>query len=218
MNAEQIMDRLEAAGALKKLGRGAFGLAFELPNGDVLKVWADDNAYEQYIKYAMKNKSNPYLIRVLGKVHEFKIKNSNDAEFDERIKFVRIEKLTMASSLKDFGYDEPNENKSHNFFQGVQSYINLEDTHETDGKKLLEILRLDEEKSTPRFEKFLGELIKILGDLNYRKTGHDLDLAVNNFGLRGNQIVLIDPIRARSAYPIRHVLKYQDDEDEFDDE
>lgn len=215
---EQLMMRLAANGVFKKkLGRGVFGYAFEISNNEVLKVWADDPGYEAYLEYCQKHSNNPYLLKIHGKVREFKMKNSNDHDQVEDMKFVRIEKLEIPKSLKPFGYNQSDYQKSQKFFVALQSYVMDNHDHPSTKRDIEDITQylkkfgLDEKRSSPKFEKFLKEALNILDDL-YNKVGLDLDLHLSNFGMRGEQIVFLDPAVDNDGIPMKldYILKSKD--------
>ena len=204
---EQLMMRLVANGVFKKkLGRGVYGYAFEISNDEVLKVWADDPGYETYLEYCQKHKDNPYLLKVLSKVRKFKMKNSNDHDYVEDMKFVRIEKLEIPKSLKPFGYHMSSFQDSQKFLAALQKYITAGKDY-LPHKELLAVFKLEERRSSPEFEEFLKQAFEILGDLYDQ--GLDLDIHLSNFGLRGKQIVFLDPATQNDGMPMKldYILK-----------
>jgi hypothetical protein len=202
-DANELVKKLLDQGFFKKkLGRGMYGIAFELPKGDVLKCWVSDHAYESFIEYCAKNKSNPYLIKPLGQIRRFPI-FYHDEEYDSneaaKAKFVRLEKLTPIKSLEDFGYNDSSKSKAEKFLDSLQ-YIaihqGMEDIPEIDGSDgMLKWVGLDPTKSTPQFQKNIIEIGKVIVHIRHETDMGELDLQLGNFGMRGKQIVLMDPVK-----------------------
>jgi hypothetical protein len=84
-----FMTFLEERG-FHKLGMGAFGLVFEKPGYPwVFKIFNNDPAYLNYVRYCMASKSNPHVPRFKGGIIKI-----NDDTF-----VVRIEKLKRLSYM-----------------------------------------------------------------------------------------------------------------------
>lgn len=216
-DAETLIRTLMDKGAFKKvLGAGAFGIAFELPNGTVLKCWGDDAGFEEWIQYCLKHKSNPYLPKFLGKIGMFSV-TGHGHEFPTGIKYIRMEKLEKAKSLKDFGYDGEffSEKRAlHRFFSNLQDGITQEYGPEIPypkklNKKFYELSGLEIEKVTPKFEQFIKMVEKIMREIRTKGKGYsDPDLALRNFAMRGDQPVLLDPLNDVGSG--RHVVRLTD--------
>ena len=199
----QLMMRLTANGVFKKpLGRGNFAIAFELSNGEVLKTWANDEAYEKYLSYVEKHKSNPFLIKPQGKVQTYKMKHQTEGTPQE-MKYVRLEKVTIPNSLKPFGYQHSDSNFAERFLDRLIKVIGKYGTRDecpSDGE-LFDELGLDEKKSSDKFMKFIDAAFEIGNDLI--GMGLHLDIGLGNFGLRGEQIVFLDPVTGSEEKSIK---------------
>jgi hypothetical protein len=80
---DKFMDFLETHG-FHKLGKGSYGLAFEKTGYPwIFKIFTTDDAYLNYVKYSLANKSNPNVPRFKGGLIKI-----NDHTFA-----MRIEKL-----------------------------------------------------------------------------------------------------------------------------
>jgi hypothetical protein len=195
MSGGLLIKMLIRKGVIKKtLGKGTYGMAFELSSGEVLKVWANDGGFEEYIKYCSKNQSNPYLIKVHGKVTAFEMKSA-EISYPQGMKFVRVEQLEIPMSLKQFGYGQADKNKSEQFLQRFMDYIIHEgnDGELLEGEARLKHFGLDPKKSSDKFEKFLDAATEICMELRHT-LGLELDLSLGNFGMRGEQPVFLDPV------------------------
>jgi len=211
MPGNLIMKMLDRIGFFKDtLGRGSFGYAFEISNGDVLKVWHRDEAYEKFIEYCIANKSNPYLLKVKGKVQSFEIRHAaNRKPID--MKFVRIEKVNPLKSLKPLGYDDKDSSKTlDEFFWQFQKLIYKRnfDLLEKADTEMYETLYLKKQRGSPEFEKILRDIAELMK--TFQEMGLKTDVHSGNFGLRGNQLVLIDPVltyQDEKTVPIDDVLQ-----------
>lgn len=199
---DQLMMRLKANGVFTKaLGKGSYAIAIELSNGEVLKVWAKDEAYEKYIEYCIKNKSNKYLLKTYGKIQEFVMKNSH-TDNTENMKFIRIEKLEIPQSLKPFGYTMSDKDECEDFLYRFGNYT----THSAPiGDDTYNRFRLDSEKGSTKFLEFVNAAYKIAHDL--RKLKLDIDFSLANFGFRGDQVVFMDPVSDLNSRLIKTIIK-----------
>jgi len=189
MSGTLIMKMLEKEGVFKKLlGKGVYGYAFELSDSEVLKIWVDDKAYEEYIAYCIKHQDNPYLLKVHGKIQHFQMRHALTGK-PQDMKFIRVEHLKMPKSLIDFGYEDSSEIIEHRIFGRMSNYKFLK---KQSVPEMLEFIGADVKKSTPKFIDFLENCVEVGREL----FKHELspDFHIGNFGMRGTQIVFIDPV------------------------
>lgn len=208
LNGYELLDLLDKKGVFKKkLGKGAYAYAFELHGGDVLKVWVNDPAFQHYIEYCEKHKNDPWLLKIKGKVQKFKIKDTTTGEPRE-CRFVRIEKLEMPTSMKDFGYDSDNKDDLEIVLENMNEWLYLLVKGKINMDEFYEKSFIKKEKVTPKFEEFLKEAIRIYKD-NAIDTGvRHPDYKKENFGLRGKQIVFLDPYaQSYGALSLNDVLE-----------
>lgn len=219
-DADELVQKLIDQGFFKKkLGRGMYGIAFELQNGDVLKCWASDPAYEKFIEYCAAHKSNPYLIKPKGKMRRIPL-SYVDQEYDSEeaafFRFIRLEKLEPVSSLKDFGYPDGSQDRAERFlnsFQNTAIYQGYdEEVPPLDGKdEMFKYLGLDPAKVTTEFRKNILEIAKLVIHFRHETDFGELDLQLGNFGMRGSQVVIMDPVKDEfgdgELIPIAKVLK-----------
>ena len=180
-----ISSLLKSKKFITEIGRG-HAIAFELKDGNVLKCWVFDPGYEFFIDYCIKHKNDPWFIKPLSKVKIFTLPGIDQTSNFNKIKCIKLEKLTSANNFSIEKYNPPaNETiKSviwmikHSLSDGYMSYnemISLYDIYPSD-----------------EFKNLLKELynrIKI-----FQEDGWSIDVKVNNMGLRGDQIVIMDPI------------------------
>ena len=82
------------------IGLGTYGRVFKRPNDNyVIKIFGEDYGYLAYLKYVLRNQSNPHVPKIRGKlIHPFKEKSLyvvrievlNDAETSEQRQLLRI--------------------------------------------------------------------------------------------------------------------------------
>lgn len=129
------------------LGSGKYASVYGNPKYDyVLKVFMKDSAYLKWIEFVQKNKGNPYVPKVKGKV----------VKITPTFYAIRLEKLSKYTSggqfMKDFSaWQKDNSFKSSD--QNIQDILDYFGKH----KKLL-------------------------------------DLHGENMMMRGNQLVIVDPL------------------------
>lgn len=210
MTGKLIMKVLERKGILKRiLGKGHYGMAFELHNGEVLKVWHDDPAYEKYIDYCVKI-GHPNCVEVFGKISDFQMKKPLTNQTVD-MKFVRIEQLEPIKSIKEFGYNgEDTSQFQLRFFNALSLSSSYMKYRQEEWKAWFKrTVPIKEDLSSDRFEDFLDVSYEIGRDLVSMKL--DLDLHINNYGLRGKTIVFLDPVvdgqSTREPTPINKVLE-----------
>ena len=83
----------------KKIGIGSFAAVFDNPKkpNEVIKFWASDPAYEEYINFALKHPSKHFL--KVYKTGELTL-NLNDQKI--KLKYAKIEKLNRTEMFDDF--------------------------------------------------------------------------------------------------------------------
>lgn len=176
----------------RTIGHGKFSIAYVDPSYKryVIKVvhnW--DEPFLDYIGFCEKNKS-PYLLKIFGhRIHE----TDDDRFFVAMTEFLKPASIDKFRSMKrtiDVMYHEGWEPDFNTQYDGDHLYLEifqgvLYDWFE--GKDLGEAQRILDavNKSEPGL---LDVLYKVAS------LGHHLDLHLYNWGMRGNQLVLLDPL------------------------
>lgn len=187
---------------LRPLGRGTNGVA--LTDGeDVFKFWWRDSAYEDFIKLAMQNQDNPLYPKFKSKVKTLpsflKIGGGGRAPAD--IKYVKMEKLQPYSTvnipvLNDVHVPE-SRNKVDVMWLGDHATGNNPDSLIRDYLAYLDRAGMDGfyQKNFSKVSPEFRNLAKTLVDISkLTEKGHELDLGARNFALRGDQLVMLDPV------------------------
>lgn len=166
---QDVVDYLEERG-FDYLGSGSYGAVFDHPSFDsryVLKVFKDP-FYEQFLNYAIKNRQDPHMPRIVGKVMRLSGYGA----------MVRIEVLREMSD-QQYRYL-----RLHDQVDYVQCRVY--GTH------------LDEAETAVfnkiNAQHDLGTLMESIDNLIRAKpAGAHLDLHEGNFMYRGSTIVISDP-------------------------
>lgn len=171
-------DQILQKAGYKLLGAGSYGSVYTKPGANyVLKVFmADDTAYKDYVKLCMTH-NNPHFPKFTGKL----VKVSND------VLAVRTEMLSeIGGEFDSHDYDQMNrymkfrakyENDEHMVEQG--GYVERDFYH---------IMSLDETHNG------LKNALDIIADQLIGRDGYEPDLYHENIMLRGNTVVITDPI------------------------
>lgn len=186
LTPDELLQKLKSSGFFKReLGRGKRGIAFELRDGTVLKAWVNDPGYEEWIKYCATH-SSKYHVKVLSKVKEFKTDS-------QTFKYVRLEKLQKSKN----GWAAAEIKDLNGFSEDLCGFLN---STYPPYAKALKVLRDELQTDDPNL-KLLELTQTIINIANaMRGEGFKLDLHLNNFGMRQDQPVIIDPLHADDEY------------------
>lgn len=185
----------------KHIGNGANAHVLSHSNGMIYKFWVKDSAYDSFINHVEKNQDDENLPKLKSKVKELHAFFKRPADFPDKIKYVKMERLTElhyidvipgSKNLKivdiiNFIYQEL-KTKFRDQSPGQQAVIlgrMLDDLTQAEGAELSE-----ETKAV------IAGLIKTLeGIRKIPDIGkHMTDLHSGNIMRRGKTIVIIDPI------------------------
>lgn len=190
----ELTTLLEYEYGIKVVGSGSFGTVFWHPSWNfVYKIFEEDTGYMQFVEFAMRNPHNPHLPKILRaprQIHAFHMRHQQTSP---KLWAVKIEKLDdvvgEAKALLNDGrvwfatrrfvanQFDPNDDMS---IRGhpVDSSQHLEDVFN-------------------KFQQFdLRGIVTTLADLadECDISPFDFDLHDQNFMMRGNDIVIIDPM------------------------
>lgn len=188
LNWEQFKRVLHTKGIVY-VGTGSFGDVFDCPRWNyVIKVFEHDSAYLHFVNHVMANPSPsfPKFKKQVIKIHQFHTRPSNTPKF---LYAVRIEKLKSAEG------SVPNQLFSILHFYG-QALIDVTRVGMMDFVFELTAGNLTTEQMFKKYEKYqLKELIQSLVHyVDSKNFEFGLDLRPDNFMLRGNTLVCIDPV------------------------
>lgn len=200
------MDHQEVLNYLKKtlgdtnfkpLGSGAHGTAVLVGN-TVYKFWMMDSAYTDFVKYAKKKPNNPFLPKFLSEIRRMPAFFFRDASAPDWVYYVKVEPLTkLSGDLSEQYIEMPFKDQSgrkSNIALDLETIINCVKQTNSYKECLQKIgmsfgVSLDENTAPALLRGFLG----VLWDLEALDS-HYLDLHKENFMMRGDQLVILDPI------------------------
>lgn len=191
-------------GKFIKIGSGSFAHVFKHENGDIYKFWAVDTGYDAFVNLALENQDDPFFPKFLSKPKEITtFFEKPSSEFPDKFKYVKIESLKPLSirANKVPGLDIM---KMDSFIDYVieNSLESIEHIHEVllydENKELGDHYQLDElpEETVKFLDKVLPSAKKIMTLISLG--GYFLDIHDGNIMLRGDQIVITDPMFKRS--------------------
>jgi hypothetical protein len=211
MNHSDVIEYINSTfgpGKFEEIGGGSNGVA--LARGDtVYKFWFKDSAYEDFVSYCEKNKSNPYLPKFKSGVKELPAFFVRSLEAPDRIRYIKMERLTVNRQAAIQVTEPP-----HAQIQGIE-YLCDRMSSLLKGMSVDKLLDHyvkffdDEEIDAP--VKLTAEfklLIKTMGDLFKitSNSGHIFDIHEGNFLVRGEQPVIIDPMANESDLGINYQI------------
>jgi hypothetical protein len=196
---------------IKYLGNGSYGCALKI-GGKVYKLWTIDSAYTDFVNYSLQHQNNSFLPKFdpagIKQMHAFFLQ-SPDAP--DRINYIKMEELSPLDTLGLYTFNlvlDPNveieEWKLHSAESvSLREVLSIFETS-IRKKKLQytpELLRsrIEYVKSLPlgaiaELSPELALFGKTLGEIAQLSSEHTLDLGPMNFMLRGDQLVILDPL------------------------
>lgn len=192
---KELTALLEYEYGIEVVGSGSFGTVFWHPSWNfVYKIFEEDTGYMQFVEYAMKHPHNPHLPKILRaprQIHAFHMRHHQTSP---KLWAVKIEKLDgVVGEARAFLNDgrvwfatrrfvanqlDPNDDDMSIRGHPVDSSQHLEDVFN-------------------KFQQFdLRGIVTTLADLadECDISPFDFDLHDQNFMMRGNDIVIIDPM------------------------
>lgn len=207
---------------LRVLGRGSNAVA--LTDGQtVFKFWVKDSAYEQFVEFCLKNQDNPFLPKFKSKIR-YLPKALNGIEMWSRedgksidvstVRYVKMEMLQPYKGDGGFWLFPPDIRRLVDEDDDIACFIDFDtllefgnyfhgDYHKDVGILFNDIMRkfsgmpasLPYEKYTSELNHELMAFIKTLSKMSDSLIGeYRFDPGNRNMALRGNQVVILDPI------------------------
>lgn len=188
--SDNIVQKFLDSGGYKKLGSGAYATVYE-KDGTAIKFWKTDGAYEAFIDFCLKNKSE-HLPKFLSKIK--KISHPNGDKFS----YIKMEKLSPVSpDTKVYGINaEYLSTRFSDWFENGKKKI-------SNASQISSAVALYmEEKVERRFKNLSdSDIDSIIGFLEMALRVHLVadydkvypDMHSENVMLRGNTLVITDP-------------------------
>lgn len=204
MTATQILSLLDADDDgnhkfdVKLLGHGATGAAV-LINDSAYKMWMVDSAYTEFVKYCLTHRGSPFLPKFQSKIKTMPAFFLRHPKAPDRVNFIKMEKLkplessSAANSIKiKYGTEAHQRVTLPVFLMGIEKAEKTYRVKNDDSFEDNVIMGCNVDVANVDDNSELRELLEIIGDM--QKFKHRLDLHTGNWMLRGDQVVLIDPI------------------------
>jgi hypothetical protein len=205
-----------AGTSFKPIGHGAS--ATVMTDGtDVYKFWVQDRAYDAFVQYVSKNQSNPWLPKLKSPVKTLPAFHLRHSKMPDRIKWVKLEKLTPIVTRADghymfkFSNDESVEALSLiNFFIDLQD--NSKSRIDNELARLISkqmFIETKLEQASPELY-LLAKTAADIGRIVEAQHGTTNDFYSGNMMMRGNQLVITDPIANDTDYKFNNALDMVD--------
>lgn len=213
MSSDQILsfvDKNFGGHDIKFLGQGGYGAAVEI-KGAVYKLWIQDSAYQAFVEYSLKNQGNPFLPKFSSGIKSMPAFFMRHPDAPDRVNYVKMEKLSPMKDLRSVWFkvkDQPRydsyEDEDEDFTQYSISLHHVLEIIPSMGRSVVPYVtdfaqRLGGRNSGVRydpkdFDPALVQFLETIHDLMELSRNFDLDLHSGNFMMRGNQLVILDPI------------------------
>ena len=190
-------------GKMRVLGKGAHGAALQI--GDVVyKLWMRDSAYTDFVKYCQKHPNNRFLPRFTSAIKQMPAFFDRHKEAPDIVNYVKMEKLQpiMNNSYEDyeFKFNIPVDAEDGYGDVSIVTLGMLDGffTHVSDTPNIFEkfITTFSQYREFNYKVEYMTEDLKLfistMNDL--KRLNHKLDLHDGNLMLRGEQLVILDPI------------------------
>lgn len=215
----QLLNDISGEGSkFKKAGEGVAAQVLVHSDGTIYKFWAKDSGYESFIEFVEKNKDNPHLPKLKSKVKELSSFFKKPESFPEKIKYVKMEKLTPIKYHTLFedskiaivdvirmiyfgatGKYHRSEIKPEDALDWILNNLIQDNKGQELSKKALDIV---------------NSLFKTIQKMNndipdFKKFGNDMHH--DNIMLRGETIVITDPLADDKEVDFNSNLRFQID-------
>lgn len=198
-------------GPVTMLGKGAHGAAFMIGN-NVYKMWMQDSAYQAFVNYALQHQDNPFLPKFYSGIKQMPAFFIRGANAPDKVNFIKMEKLSGTEfEVKQYTFDlnyTMNDSISEarkKFYTTVSWSVvtQLLLRPNVRGNEMQVFLKgLKHEKGYEYTEDDLSPALKLFIETikGILQLNRDLDLFADNFMMRGDQLVIVDPIYDNDDY------------------
>jgi hypothetical protein len=185
---EGVLKSIEQAGD-QVIGKGAYGIAVKNKNGEIIKFWVEDSAYDDFIDYIIKHPSK-FFPKLLSKPKQLSTFFTRPVGFPDKIKYVYMEELGPWK-VNDDGAEVEIMMKLSAKFESEDIAVSKwkSDAKLKDNKDLRKVIAIIGEENLKEFYHVSHDLIKVM-----EAKGHKLDIQGANLMMRGDQLVILDPV------------------------
>lgn len=209
-----------------KLGDGANAVALQI-NGSAYKFWFEDDAYESFIEYVLKNQNNRFLPKLESKIKTLPAFFIRHFNAPDKVKYVKLESLESFKSDNRFeigdGSDSFNISIIIDEIDSRARVINLSRidfysiifellSKRTDHN--FNLLQKIDIKFKNNFRSYIkDDDLKLFIDTMYdiyliaAETGSRFDLHTGNFMNRGNVPVILEPLANKDSLKINRFIQ-----------
>jgi hypothetical protein len=209
MTSTQVLDYIKqklGAGPVEILGKGAHGAALQIGN-NVYKFWMKDSAYTDFVKYCLRYPNNPFLPKFKSDIKQMPAFFRRHMAAPDFVNYVKMEKL---EPISDFSYENyefklripEGATGGHGDVSVVT--LGMVEAFCTNVANIDNVIQtfIETFSAYRNFNykiDYLPESLKLflstMADL--RRMNHYMDLHDGNVMMRGDQLVILDPIYDR---------------------
>jgi len=221
MNAQEVLDYIKntmGSTNIQVLGQGSMGAALKI-GSTVYKLWQQDSAFTDFVKYAKANSNNPYLPKFFTDVKRmpaFFIRHEDSGDY---VNYVRMEELAPLGDLLSGSFPlkmeyqdaEDEDERGHLGRVKITRVIEIiNDLPDSVFQPLRQFqLKLNgmtgHEYKLDDFPNDLKLFVETLMEI--KQLGHNLDLHPGNFMSRGGkQLVIMDPIANKEDLKLNRIF------------
>lgn len=211
MTATEVLDQFRSTfgnANIKLLGQGANGAALLIGN-QVYKFWMIDSAYTAFIQYCQSHENNPLLPKFtsnIKKIPAFFIRHENAPDY---VNFIKMEKLTSNRNILNYQLDLNYQSYEEEFEKIDDGEVDITTIKLATALFYFDRLQDSEIPILTQFTNYLSnyhhmkyktdilgnELTMLINTLwDIKQLGFTLDLHDENFIMRNDQLVILDPI------------------------
>lgn len=175
----------------KHIGNGANAHVLSHSNGMIYKFWVKDSAYDSFINHVEKNQDDENLPKLKSKVKELHAFFKRPADFPDKIKYVKMERLT------ELHYIDVIPGSQNLKIVDTINHIYYElRMHHSDKQIFDQLTQHEGTELSEETKAIIAGLIKTLEGIRNIPDirNHMTDLHSGNIMRRGKTIVIIDPI------------------------
>jgi hypothetical protein len=234
MTATEVLDQFRATygnGPIKLLGQGANGAAVMIGDS-VYKFWLLDSAYTAFVQYCKTHESNPLLPKFTSQIKKMPAFFIRHADAPDYVNFVKMEKLASNRSILNYRFDLKYQPYEEQFAEIDDGEVDITTIKLATALFYFDRLQDSEIPILTQFTKYLSGYHHmnykpdILGDElklflttlhDIKQLGFTLDLHDENFIMRDDQLVILDPIANTDDLMLNRAF-YKFDEKLFRDE
>lgn len=234
MTATEVLDQFRATygnGPIKLLGQGANGAALMI-GSSVYKFWFLDSAYTAFVQYCKSHDNNPLLPKFTSNIKKMPAFFIRHEDAPDYVNFVKMEKLNSNRNILNYQFDLKYQPYETEFEKIDDGEVDITSIKLATALFYFDRLQDSEIPILTQFTKYLSNYhhmkynTDIIGDeltlfintlWDIKQLGFTLDLHDENFIMRNDQLVILDPIADTNDLQLNRAF-YKFDEKLFRDD